>query len=196
VPLSRVGDLVIVKKGAISPAEAHPGELIRWIGLGDVEEASGEYVAQHLPAATFTSPAGRYEPGNVLVGLLRPNLRKTVAIAQAEPPGLCSAEFAVLDCREGLSPEYLALMLRSDLAFGQMVPMVTGLGRPRLQLRNLLDLKIPLPSGERQEEIVLEATAMREERLRLDDDVRRIRGRQHELLLALQELGLKVGLHG
>jgi restriction endonuclease S subunit len=51
-------------------------------------------------------------------------------------------------------PEYLALILRSDIVFGQLVYQVTGVGRPRVNKSTILNLQIPLPPEEIQREII------------------------------------------
>jgi restriction endonuclease S subunit len=67
--------------------------------------------------------------------------------------GFVSAECLVLVPRVGrqdgrlvMLPELLALLLRSDFIYGQVVHLVIGTGRPRLSRSTVLNIRLPCPS--------------------------------------------------
>ena len=79
---------------------------------------------------------------------MRPALRK-VALADFEDGGYVSPECSVLRIRRDskgellVPPRLLASLLRSDFIFGQLIHLVTGIGRPRLSSKDLLSVQIP-----------------------------------------------------
>lgn len=129
----------------------------KYLGLAGVESQSGELSGVDELAA---GQAFVYRKGNVLYGRLRPYLNKVLL---SENDGICSTEFHVmriLDEREIL-PEYLATIMRSDLILSQTKHMMTGNTHPRISNDDVKNLYIPIPSIEKQKEIVFELKARR-----------------------------------
>lgn len=144
-----LADLCDERNELIIPSSDMPGQIILYTGLAHMESKTG--VAQQVPtpAASLKSAVKRYEPGDILFARMRPNLRK-VALASFEEGGYVSPECSVLIIRKGpdseviIDPEVLAALLRSDLVYGQLMHLIAGIGRPRLSLKDLRRVLIPI----------------------------------------------------
>ncbi len=169
-PTPAVGDLVIARGETINPAEELGDSPIRWLGLGDIEEGTGQYEVKVVPGDKIRSSGHVFKGGDILFSRLRPNLRKAVLIPDDDEGGVCSGEIIVLRGLDklsqdyprriqrwpdlGVDSEYLVLMLRSDLVYGQLMYKVTGVGRPRVSVDTILTVRIPLPPLEEQRRLV------------------------------------------
>jgi hypothetical protein len=80
---------------------------------------------------------------------MRPNLRK-VALMQFPDGGYTSPECYVICVRKDSSgkmlvdPSTLAAILRSDFVYGQIMHLIAGIGRPRLNATDMRKIMIPL----------------------------------------------------
>ena len=78
-------------------------------------------------------------------------LATSIALMTFAEGGYVSPECIVLTVRQGkdgqplVKPEVLAAILRSDLVFGQIMHLIAGIGRPRLNTTCLRKVLIPLP---------------------------------------------------
>jgi len=152
VPLS---ELCFERNEAVTPAEASVDPIILYTGLADIESRTGIARQVPTPAASLKSAVKRYEPGDVIFAKMRPNLRK-VAHMSFEEGGFASSECAVLAVRRApdgtpvIEPELLAALLRSDLVYGQIGHLVSGIGRPRLNVTDLRQVRLPAPGSDIQ----------------------------------------------
>lgn len=167
-PTPPLRELVVVRRERIHPARELGDAPVNWVGLAEIEEATGEFECKTVRADRIRSQAHRFKGGDILFSRLRPNLQKVVLVPKPHEGGLCSAEIVVLraldpvtDAQSGRSApepevdfEYLAFMLRSDLAYGQLINHITGLGRPRVSQDAILGLRLPLPPWQEQQRIV------------------------------------------
>lgn len=147
----RLGDIVeFVRHDIKAPCE-------NYVGLANVESQTGELVDadEEVFGTCF-----KFKTNDVLFARLRPYLNK---VYRAEMDGCCSPEFQVLRCKEldSLKPEYLAAVLRSALILAQTRHMMTGNTHPRLTYEDVVNLVIPVPKADLQNQI---ATALRRNR--------------------------------
>lgn len=132
------------------PATDLPDEIILYTGLAQIEAGTGRVAQIQAAANSLSSGVRRYARGDILFARLRPNLRK-VALIEFERPGYASAEWLVLTVNPDSSgapvidPFLLATLLRSDDVFGQVMHLVAGIGRPRLNRKDVLGIRIPVP---------------------------------------------------
>lgn len=103
-----------------------------------------------VPAGTMKSSAVHFKPGDVLYGRLRPYLNK---VFRPSFEGLCSAEFIVLPENERIDGSYLQYFLNSS-EFVSFAASLNAGDRPRVDFDQIAPYKIPLPSLQRQREIV------------------------------------------
>jgi len=155
-PCLTLGEICGLRRESVTPARACPNDEIVFLGLKDIEAGTGACAPGVVHGATLTTAARRFHPGDILYARLRPELRKVALVSGPPGGGLASAECLVLTPRartDGawvLHHELLAAMLRSDLAYGQIVHLVTGIGRPRIHQRAVLAMRLPVPSSAAQ----------------------------------------------
>ena len=137
-----------------------------YLGLASIQSHTGELVELE---ETASGNCFAYQPDDVLFARLRPYLNK---VYRAEMEGCCSTEFHVLRVNrlQELTPEYLAVLLRSRLVLAQTIHMASGNTHPRLTNDDVESLQIPIPSLEVQETIVAEVVRRRNEARRLREE--------------------------
>lgn len=123
---------------------------LKYLGLAGVESHTGELSGIDEEAS---GQAFYYKSGDILYGRLRPYLNKVLL---AECNGICSTEFhiiRILDTTEIL-PEYLAVILRSEVILAQTKHMMTGNTHPRISNDDVKNLLIPIPQIKTQIDFV------------------------------------------
>ena len=131
-----------------------PGENLDpatpYFGLEHLKTGGG--ILGNSRADAFSLKGGKpvFESGDILFGRLRPNLRKA-AIASA--PGTCSGDITILRMINGDDTHYLLHFLLSGFAFAQINRHLNGINLPRINNRDLLEIKVPLPPLEEQQRI-------------------------------------------
>lgn len=150
-PTYALSELLDFPKTSVNAADAFGDGMVPWIGLGDIEALSGEFDSAEMPTERIKSNPHLYQPGDILLSRLRPKLRKVILVPDGADEGACSAELVVLRKKANppakFSVEYIAYMLRTDLAFGQQVFQITGVGRPRVGVDALKRLRLPVPES-------------------------------------------------
>ena len=155
--LYSLADLCEERNEAVIPSTEMADQLILYTGLANIEAGNGVAHQVPTPAASLKSAVKRYEPSDILFARMRPNLRKVALMAVPEG-GYVSPECSVLSVRRGtdgqyiVEPEVLASVLRSDLVFGQIMHLIAGIGRPRLNTTDLRKVRIPVPPRSAQQE--------------------------------------------
>jgi type I restriction enzyme M protein len=153
-PLYNLGELVSVLNKMVIPQFEYPDDMVRYIGLANIKPLECTYFVSEILGEKLKSAVKVFEPNTVLFSKLRPELRKVVYIPADEEMGFASSECYIFKANAKIVPQYLAILLRSDLVYGQIVFQVTGLGRPRIGKTELLSVKIPLPPMEQQQNII------------------------------------------
>lgn len=126
----------VIKNVKTTTSSVPKGET--YIGLENIESNTGIYTPSDIEAI---STAAKFKKGDVLFPKLRPYLNK-VHLAQFD--GYCSTEFMVFEARNIL-PEYLTIILRSNVVLAQTKHLMTGNTHPRLQPEDVEDLILPYP---------------------------------------------------
>lgn len=124
---------------------------LEFIGMEHIE-AHSMRLLNTVPAATMSSSAVHFWPGDVLYGRLRPYLNK---VFKAQFEGLCSAEFIVFPASKNLCGSYLQYFLNSA-EFVHFASHLNSGDRPRVDFEQLGDYLIPLPPLAEQHRIVAE----------------------------------------
>lgn len=137
-----------------------PNEIFNYIGLANIEKETGVIEVEEVFGDDIKSTCNKFYSGDIIFARMRPELKKVAIIGSDLKEGICSSECAVIyvkeNYKEKISPEYLAWILRSDLFYGQVMGKVTGIGRPRISSKSLLNCKIPLPTLDKQLNIIKE----------------------------------------
>jgi hypothetical protein len=134
---------------------AAPPAGVRYIGLANIERGTGELV-RGLEEESPEGACVRFKPGDVLFAKLRPYLNK---VHLAEESGVCSPEFLVLRAAEGIRPEYLAAILRSEVTVAQTRHMAGGNTHPRLTATDVHAMRIPVPRESKVQDEIADAEA-------------------------------------
>jgi restriction endonuclease S subunit len=134
-----------------------------YVGLAHIQSGTGEIIEANDEA---TGACSSYKKDDVLFARLRPYLNKVWC---ADRDGCCSPEFHVLRVRDDVDilPEYLAVILRSQITLAQTIHMMTGNTHPRLNNDDVVNLVIPIPSGKVQQDIAREMKKRQDESRRL-----------------------------
>lgn len=135
----------VIKNVKTTTSSVPKGET--YIGLENIESNTGIYIPSDIEAI---SSAARFKKGDILFPKLRPYLNK-VHLAQFD--GYCSTEFMIFEAKKIL-PEFLTVILRSNIVLAQTKHLMTGNTHPRLQPEDVANLLIPYPNIEKQKEII------------------------------------------
>ena len=160
-PLKSLGEICELRNEGFIPSKDLPEEEITYLGLASIESCTGEYTFAQVNGAALKSAVKRFVYGDILFAKMRPGLRKGCLIADEVEEGFASAECLVLTPRRDentgnpiMLPELLAILLRSDLVYGQIIHLVTGIGRPRISKTAVLNVLLPIPPVEEQERLL------------------------------------------
>ncbi|HIA9816129.1 TPA: restriction endonuclease subunit S [Escherichia coli] len=144
------------------------GVEVEWKAVGDIAGYSTTKVdADKLDATSFvgvdnlladkggridatyqpnTARLTAYEPGDILLGNIRPYLKK---VWMAENNGGCSGDVLAIrilaNCKKIISPEYLYYALSSDSFFSYSMQHAKGAKMPRGSKDAILNYQIPIP---------------------------------------------------
>ena len=143
------------------PARQMPDEEVTYVGLANIEARTGGFSPSIVSGISLKSGVKRFYGGDILYAKMRPELRKVCLVPDELAEGFASAECIVLapNTNQGTTaprilPELLALLLRSDLVYGQVVHLVIGIGRPRLNKEHVLNVRVPVPPYDEQRRLL------------------------------------------
>jgi len=174
-PVASLGELVATRGASVIPAVQDPDEIWRYVGLANISQETGLLNPTDIAGHQLKSSVKFFRPGDILFAKMRPELRKCAVVPEDEDEGYATSECLVMRTVEDsmddselrqsvrrsggvarwkVDREYLGIMLRSDIVFGQLVYQVTGTGRPRVSTSAVMSLRIPIPPVEVQREIV------------------------------------------
>ena len=160
-PLVQLGELCELRNESLVPAKDRYDEEITYLGLANIESHTGEYAPALVSGSTLKSSVKRFTSGDILFAKMRPALKKVCLIRDDIDEGFTSSECLVLTpishAETGVPlmlPSLLAILLRSDLAYGQLMHLVTGIGRPRLSPTDVLNVRLPIPDPTEQHRLL------------------------------------------
>ena len=160
-PLKPLSELCELRNEGVVPAKALREDEIAYLGLANIESHTGVYRPVLVDGSSLKSSVRRFVAGDILFAKMRPALRKVCLIGDEFDEGFASSECLVLTPKSNPSgggpvmlPGLLAILLRSDLAYGQLIHLVTGIGRPRLSKAVVLDMRIPVPELSEQRRLL------------------------------------------
>jgi len=156
----RLKDVVIdvkTTKSSISQSDIY-------IGLENIESETGEYVPS-IEKLSISS-AAKFKKGDILFPKLRPYLNK---VYRTQFAGCCSTEFHVFEAHD-IHPDFLTIVLRSNMTLAQTKHLMTGNTLPRLQTMDVDNLIIPYPDIEMQKKIVEHVSNIRTKAKQLQEE--------------------------
>jgi type I restriction enzyme S subunit len=94
--------------------------------------------------------------GDVVVAALGEQLPRACLVPSHVPPAIVKADCFRIRVGTDALPAYLVLALNAPQTRARAARIIHGVGRPRLNLREVRELAIPVPATDRQREIVTE----------------------------------------
>lgn len=154
-PLLPLRQLVREQKAAVDP-QSVGSETINYLGLENIRSQTGELVEfSPRPPSEIKSRSKIFAEDDVLFGRLRPELNKVYLAGPEVSPGICSNEFIVLRAiPDRIKPRYLRYAVASQYVAQFAQKLRSGASLPRMNSADLLDLAIPVPPIEYQEQLV------------------------------------------
>lgn len=146
-----IGEIVDERKTTIDPQQ-EPNKLFNYLSLENVAPLTGDLVEFQPKCGTeIRSRSKLFEKDDVLYGRLRPYLNKVYHAFGDVSQGICSGEFYVLiPNRKYVIPRVLRFILASEFILSNITKFQSGAALPRVPLKDLLNIKIPLPPIEEQ----------------------------------------------
>jgi restriction endonuclease S subunit len=139
-------ELVIERKASIDP-QTEPNRVVDYIGLEHIQSVTGDLVNfEPREIHDVKSRSKVFCTGDILYGRLRAYLNKVYLAEGTVDEGICSVEFFVLIPRlDNIRPHLLRMILTSQYVQQYAGRWQTGSALPRLQLRDLLSIQVPVP---------------------------------------------------
>jgi type I restriction enzyme S subunit len=166
--------------------------VIRLQNIGD-----GEFIdiEAHITMEHFeTLRAHEARPGDIVMAAMGEALPRACVVPDWLGPAIVKADCPRLRPRPGLDPEYLALALNSHPVRAQAARIIHGVGRPRLNLKEVKALKLPVAPGSVQASIVRTVNSQFEAAAELASQLRLAVTSGEKLRSALHHLAFARGL--
>ena len=148
--------------------------IVDWIRIDDLPNRPLDIETMRtLPANEMEGSFFEVKKKDILVARLGPTIlnKKTVMVRSIERTTLASAEFLVLRCKEGVNPEAVMAVLKTDYYRDLMYSHSRGSTPSRYRLNREDALKLPFPNiTGTQDQIAKEALHVRDEVKRLREE--------------------------
>ena len=116
-----VGDVIFEVVNRVDPGQN--GDPNRpYVGLEHIGQGTGRLSGSGR-ASEVVSQKSRFEPGDILYGKLRPNLRK---VARPDFGGLCSTDIVVFRAKNEADAEFAFQLLQSEPLVAHAVASAAG----------------------------------------------------------------------
>ncbi len=148
----RLGDVAKIDTKAVVPKS---GIKYYYIGLEDIESGAGRLLKRSddlTDGSEIRSTKYLFTANHVLYGKLRPYLNK---VALPSRDGICSTDILpILPNMEVILKEYLSYVLLHDRFVSYATARMKGTNHPRINPKEVLRYKFPLPPIQEQKNIV------------------------------------------
>lgn len=138
--IGTLSDLIRESSERIDPGAA-AGIFGHYVGLEHIEQGTGR-LSGFGRIADVVSQKSVFQPGDILYGKLRPNLRK---VARPEFGGVCSTDIVVFRAKHGADPDFAFQLLQSDPLVNHAVATAAGTKMPRTHARSILSFEVAFP---------------------------------------------------
>ena len=133
----------------------YPAKKFHYIGMENIEKSVGELIdmpivnGAQIKSQTISVPKGYF-----IYGKLRPYLNKYWYNNTNVKDIICSSELFVFSIKKSIHPRYFEFVLGSDIVQTQISDLVSGARMPRINEKIFINIQIPLPPINIQEDIV------------------------------------------
>lgn len=142
------------RKGFIEP-QRFPSRLFNYVGLENISQKT-RLLTEFQPklGIEIKSRSKVYRQGDILYGRMRPTLNKVLEIGPELKEGICSTEIFVFSpLSNRINSVYLGEILTSRWVQSEIERIVGGATMPRINIKDFLQIHIPLPPLEIQAQI-------------------------------------------
>jgi type I restriction enzyme S subunit len=142
--------------GSNLKTEHYQSSGVRVIRLQNIADGRFDDTDKAYIAPTHARALNRHEalPGDVLIAALGDVLPRVCLVPPDIDSAVVKADCFRLRPHKGISPRYLAYILSAPQVRKRASIEIAGIGRPRLNLRKVSSLAIPIPPSAEQERIV------------------------------------------
>lgn len=170
----KISEICTEKAISVTPSVDLCNQEILYTGLANIDSFTGRASQVLTQSNSIKSSVKYYEKGDVIFSKMRPELRKVVNI-EFDNPGYVSSECTVFQVNvKIISPKLFSIILRSNLVFNQIDHKISGIGRPRISIKDLRDVVIPIPPLEIQNQLEKEFDTAQENALILEEKAKDI----------------------
>ncbi len=151
-----------------------PDKETIYIEIGDIDVENTLINLKSVPLNNLPNNSKIcIKSGDLLISKIRPN-RKALAIYEKDEKAFCTSAFCVLRENGKYKKELLQTLLRLDIFNSLLVRQVTGSTYPTINDDDILNLKIPLPPIEIQNQIAYKITKRKEKAKELQQEAKGI----------------------
>lgn len=146
-------EIVTERKETLNP-QVNPDKLLNYVGLENIQSLTGDLIDfRPKYGREIRSRSKVFQKGDILYGRLRPYLNKVYLAEEPASSGICSGEFYILMPNlDKVLPNFLRATLASQYVQQYVQNLQTGSALPRIQVQDLLEIEIPLPPIEIQQD--------------------------------------------
>lgn len=141
-----------------------PSQEFHYIGMEHIEKSTGELIdipivkGEQIKSQTVAVPKGYF-----IYGKLRPYLNKYWYNNTDLNNIVCSSELFVFKIKDNINSRYFELVLGSNIVQRQIADMASGARMPRINEEVFMNIRIPIPPVEVQNNIIIHADKIKEE---------------------------------
>ena len=159
-----LGELCSERREFLFPGN-YPEQKFNYVGLENISQTTRLLVGfAPKMGAEVKSRSKVFHEGDILYGRLRPSLNKCLLVDGMLSEGICSTEILVLVANEDVVlPEYLCELMVSTEVSRRIQCLVAGAALPRVQVKDLLRIEVPIPDRDAQEKVVSQVRSARQE---------------------------------
>jgi len=139
-----------------NPNNDAPEETFHYIDISSIDGETGLITqVQEILGKDAPSRARRViQENDVIISTVRPYLRGFAIIPEEYSGEICSTGFVVLSARSNILPQYLYYFARSNDLVNELTRRMKGAMYPAVNISDVKEIEIPLPSLEEQRQIV------------------------------------------
>jgi type I restriction enzyme S subunit len=153
--IAQLMEVADINKESVDPERKFPDTKFLYVDIDTVENGTGIITgAKEIIGENAPSRARRVIHFNdVLMSTVRPYLKAFAIVPEKFHNQICSTGFAVLTCKERISPLYLLYSLFSSSVIEQCNKIMVSGQYPALNTSQVEKIKIPIPSLAEQQKI-------------------------------------------
>lgn len=153
-PLVKLRTILKERKAGMEPSR-YPEHIFNYVGLENISSRSRLLVNfEPKKGSLIKSRSKIFRNGDILYGRMRPTLNKVLKIDESLTEGICSNEIFVLTIVSNkVNSIYVEEILTSEWMQRQIIRLIGGATMPRISISDFMDIEVPLPPLDIQNDI-------------------------------------------